>query len=233
MQIKSWIYPSRPYLRSDLLLGSLIHDIHSPATEALTVLAPVSGQDCSRHDDAQITTSALAHLSPAQKRTLASVFLGAVQTSESPMGALTIQAHHGFVYQLWSPKAWFDKLCSNPPVRDWLESGYASKKEAWMVVGCKTIVNADFVAEERKLSEKDSKEEEEEWEFPGERIYALALRKIEMRFFERKEGECFIWGPIWESHSKVLGGEGEMEIVEASLEPVEGEEGGLGGPGEE
>jgi hypothetical protein len=220
----TWRYPSRPYLRSDLLLGTLIHDIHSPPTDALKIFAPISGTDCSRHDDTTVTTSGLAHLNSAEKRSIARVFLGAATASESSIDELTITAHHGFIYSLWYPGRWLNKLCADPRVRTWLEEGYGQRKEAWMIVGCKTIVDADFVAEEREAGRQDSREEEEEWAFPGERIYALQVTKVEMRFFERREGEVRMRGPVWESHSKVLGGEGELETVEASLDGVNWEE---------
>ncbi len=165
----------------------------------------------------------ISHIPSSLKPHIASVFLGQDAVTDIVGKKLEMKAHHGFIYQLWSPSAWFVREAEKVEVRRWLEDGWRERKRTWMVVGLKTLVDADLVTGRSDFRDKvqgDNEEEQEEWEFPGERIYAIRYARVDMRFFE--SWECApVRGTRWESHSSVLGGEGELEIVEAYLEEVE------------
>ncbi len=122
-------------------------------------------------------------------------------------------------------------------MRRWLERSFEERKRVWIVVGLKTLVDADLIADPgpvkkgielagdvpRDEEDEQGEDVQQEWEFPGERIYAVSYAQVDLRFFE--SGECSpVRGPRWESHSRGLDGEGEVQVVEAVVEDV-GEEG--------
>jgi hypothetical protein len=226
-----YTYLSRPYSFTALQLGTLTTSTHDPVSSSLQAPTPLFKEDYSRQDDPLITVLGTSHLSYKHKSQIAHVFLGDLDKTETRN--LKIGAHHGFIYSLYEPRAWFRKLCGKEDMRRWLEVSFEEKKRLWMVVGLKTLVDADLVAHPSPVQnrvelagdgprdEVDDKGEDvqQEWEFPGERIYAVCYVPVDLSFFE--SSECSpVRGPRWESHSRVLDGEGEVQVVEAVVEDV-------------
>lgn len=238
-----FVFTSSPFSKDDIRLASLVPDLSTPSTDAMTAY-DVTDSEYSKNTDKNFDGK-INDASENWFQLLISRFLSFVLKSEKS-ATFHVSAAEGSIYLLRQPREIFNTIASKDEVKEFLEEQYIDKQDTWFVIGYRTFINAKLYRERRKAHEAsgnaktpiseavgdpsgaaDSEIEgghehlEEvtgDTETTGERIYSICYRPVKITFHKQKIEAKLLRGNQWEPFAKTRGGDVIDEYLEANLD---------------
>ncbi|KAK1249005.1 hypothetical protein MKX08_007225, partial [Trichoderma sp. CBMAI-0020] len=191
------------YGMGDLALASLIPDHRYPHLDALVARVVEADRDFSVssehniHDVFHATSMPTAQL----RHRFAKWFNITSDSITANNSALwQMQAEESRLYMLRQPRAIFKGLCSNLTVRQWLQDILEDQGDAHLLIGYRSVINANIVRQDRDATEQGG------YRIDGERIYAICYRKVTFNFLRKVDSAHLGRDNCWKLFSDDRGG---------------------------